>query len=80
MDAPSMRVATLDRGTRLLGHPMALDRLFKRLHAGHAITIGVLGAALARMVAVLINPESVAWATVAITAIRSASLCAFCAT
>ena len=46
MDAPSMRVATLDRGTRLLGHPMALDRLFKRLHAGHAITIGVLGASV----------------------------------
>ena len=39
--------ATLDRGVRLLGHAHSLDSLFRRLHAGKAITIGVLGASVA---------------------------------
>jgi hypothetical protein len=38
--------ATLDRGVRLLGHAHSLDSLFRRLHAGKAITIGVLGASV----------------------------------
>ena len=39
---------TLDRGVRLLGHPISLDRLFAQLHAGKPITIGVLGASVAQ--------------------------------
>ena len=43
---PQLPLHTRDRGVRLLGHPLALDGLFSRLHAGRPITMGVLGASV----------------------------------
>ena len=45
---PSLGLAehTLDRGVRLLGHPLSLSGLFTRLESGAPITLGVLGASV----------------------------------